>query len=472
MAETILLLDSESSVRQELETFLTGLSFEVICGDSEADAENTFSSYRPDLSIIEYNLSGEQGIEILNRFLENNPSHPVLIISKNASPEQAVESMKAGAFDYLGKPVNYEKLRILVEKALETVRRESHLSYYSNEKQQKFGLGRIIGDCPAMREVSRTVEAVARIPASTILITGESGTGKELIAHAIHYHSDQRDMPFVEINCSAMPESLLEAELFGYEKGAFTDAKSRKKGLLEIAEGGTFFLDEIGEMTPNLQVKILKAIEERKFRRIGSIQNVSVNLRIITATNAELEDLIAKGMFRKDLYYRLNVLSIHIPPLRDRGVDILQLTRHYINYFNREYKKNIRGLTPDCERLLLSYHWPGNVRELRNAIERAVLIESIDWVKPEDLHLLNSLAKDTAPALSTSPQTQNDQSEPDHLVIPEEGIGLEEVEQHLIRYALKRCGGNVSSAARFLKISRETLRYRLQKYSEILESVG
>lgn len=471
MAETILLLDSETPVRQELVAFLSDLNFEVICGDSVSDADNMFSSYRPDLSIIEYNISDGRGIEILRQFLENNPSHPVLVLSENASPEQAVESMKAGAFDYLGKPVNIEKLRILVEKALETVRRESHLSYYSSEKQQKFGLGRIIGDCPAMREVSRTVEAVARIPSSTVLITGESGTGKELIAHAIHYHSDQRDMPFVEINCSAVPESLLEAELFGYEKGAFTDAKSRKKGLLEIAEGGTFFLDEIGEMTQNLQVKILKAIEERKFRRIGSIQNVSVNLRIITATNANLEDLIAKGMFRKDLYYRLNVLSIHIPPLRERGVDILQLTRHYINYFNREYKKNIRGLTPDCERLLLSYHWPGNVRELRNAIERAVLIESTDWVKPEDLHLLSSLAKDTAPVSNSASESHKERSEPDHLVIPDEGIGLEEVEQHLIKYALKRCRGNVSSAARFLKISRETLRYRMRKYSEVIENV-
>jgi two-component system response regulator AtoC len=347
-----------------------------------------------------------------------------------------------------------------VEKALEVARRESHLSIYSSEKQQEFGLGKIIGDCPAMKEVSRTVEAVARIPNSTVLITGESGTGKELIAHAIHYHSDQRDQPFVEVNCSAMPETLLEAELFGYEKGAFTDAKSRKKGLLEIAEGGTFFLDEIGEMTQNLQVKILKAIEERRFRRIGGIQDVKVNLRIITATNANLEDLIAKGLFRKDLYYRLNVLSIQIPPLRNRGVDILLLTRHYINHFNREYKKNIRGLTPECERLLLSYNWPGNVRELRNAIERAVLIESTDRIRAEDLHLLNSLARETNKSSPIEP------SEANHLVIPEDGIGLEEVEKHLIKYAMKRCGGNVCRAARFLKISRETLRYRLKKYSD------
>jgi len=471
MAETILIIDSESQPRDALESFLAGLGFEVICATSSQDAEKTYSSYRPDLSIIEYHLLKGSGIDIVRSNRESNPSHPMIVVSEDASPEQAVESMKAGAFDYLGKPINFEKLRILVDKALETVRRESHLSYYSSEKQQKFGLGRIIGDCPSMKEVSRTVEAVARIPQSTVLISGESGTGKELIAHAIHYHSDQRDQPFVEINCSAMPESLLEAELFGYEKGAFTDAKSRKKGLLEIAEGGTFFLDEIGEMTQNLQVKILKAIEERQFRRIGGVHNVKVNLRIITATNADLEDLIAKGRFRKDLYYRLNVLSIHLPPLRDRGVDILRLTRHYINNFNREYKKSVRGLTPECERLLLSYHWPGNVRELRNAIERAVLIESDEWVKPEDLHLLNSMARDTAPpkeSQSAEPLSQDN----DHLVIPDEGIGLEEVELHLIKYALKRCVGNVSCAARFLKISRETLRYRLRKYADELEIVG
>jgi two-component system response regulator AtoC len=460
MAETILVVDEKSTERKALESFLAGLGFEVICANSALEAEKAFAAYQPDLSIIEFHLSDGAGTEIIKVFQNTNPAHPVLVVSEKASPEQAVQAMKSGAFDYLGKPINFEKLRILVEKALEVARRESHLSIYSSEKQQEFGLGKIIGDCPAMKEVSRTVEAVARIPNSTVLITGESGTGKELIAHAIHYHSDQRDQPFVEVNCSAMPETLLEAELFGYEKGAFTDAKSRKKGLLEIAEGGTFFLDEIGEMTQNLQVKILKAIEERRFRRIGGIQDVKVNLRIITATNANLEDLIAKGLFRKDLYYRLNVLSIQIPPLRNRGVDILLLTRHYINHFNREYKKNIRGLTPECERLLLSYNWPGNVRELRNAIERAVLIESTDRIRAEDLHLLNSLARETNKSSPIEP------SEANHLVIPEDGIGLEEVEKHLIKYAMKRCGGNVCRAARFLKISRETLRYRLKKYSD------
>jgi DNA-binding NtrC family response regulator len=466
MAETILLVDMKGQGRDGLESFLAGLGFEVICVGTALEAEKSFAAYRPDLSIIEFHLPDGPGTEIIGTFQSTNPAHPTLVISEHASPEQAVQSMKSGAFDYLGKPINFEKLRILVDKALEVARRESHLSLYSNEKQQEFGLGKIIGDCAAMKEVSRTVEAVARIPNSTVLITGESGTGKELIAHAIHYHSDQRDQPFVEINCSAMPETLLEAELFGYEKGAFTDAKSRKKGLLEIAEGGTFFLDEIGEMTQNLQVKILKAIEERRFRRIGGIQDVKVNLRIITATNANLEDLIAKGLFRKDLYYRLNVLSIPLPPLRDRGVDILMLTRHYINHFNREYKKNIRGLTPECERLLLTYHWPGNVRELRNAIERAVLIESTDRIRPEDLHLLNSLARESAKPV------QAPSSEANHLVIPEEGIAMEDVEKHLIKYAMKRCGGNVCRAARFLKISRETLRYRLRKFDLSLEKVG
>ena len=412
MAETILLVDEKSPARQALESFLGGLGFEVICVNSALEAEKSFAAYRPDLSIVEYHLPDGPGTGIINVLQNSNPAHPVLVVSEHASPEQAVQSMKSGAFDYLGKPINFEKLRILVEKALEVARRESHLSIYSSEKQQEFGLGKIIGDCPSMKEVSRTVEAVARIPNSTVLITGESGTGKELIAHAIHYHSDQRDQPIVEINCSAMPETLLEAELFGYEKGAFTDAKSRKKGLLEIAEGGTFFLDEIGDMTQNLQVKILKAIEERRFRRIGGIQDVKVNLRIITATNANLEELIAKGLFRKDLYYRLNVLSIHIPPLRDRGIDILSLTRYYINHFNREYKKDIQGLTPECERLLLSYHWPGNVRELRNAIERAVLIESTDRIRAEDLHLLNSLARETTKSTPTPSIEAN------HLVIP------------------------------------------------------
>jgi DNA-binding NtrC family response regulator len=395
----------------------------------------------------------------------------VLIISGQASPERAVEAMKQGAFDYLGKPLNLEKMALLIERGFSSVRKEDQLEHVAKTQKAVYGFDRIIGHCAAMQEVTNTARKVATVPFATVLLTGESGTGKELVAHAIHLASANAKEPFVEVNCAAMPETLLEAELFGFEKGAFTDAKQRKRGLFEVASAGTFFLDEIGEMTPNLQVKLLKVIEERTFRRLGGTAPLSVQFRLIAATNADLQERMAAGAFRRDLYYRLNVFTIHLPPLRERDTDVLLVTEHFIRHFNREFGKSMGGVTPDAQQLLLSYEWPGNIRELRNAIERAVLIGSSDEIRPQDL-AIKALLK---PAAARAPLSE--MAAPSALFdikIPPHGVNFEEVERQLIRLAMRHCNNNASAAARFLRMTRETLRYRLKKFGirEGVESEG
>jgi len=299
-----------------------------------------------------------------------------------------------------------------------------------------------------------------------VLLTGDSGTGKELVAHAIHLASANAKEPFVEVNCAAMPENLLEAELFGYEKGAFTDAKQRKRGLFEVASAGTFFLDEIGEMPLNLQVKLLKVIEERRFRRLGGTSTISVQFRLITATNANLTEMIAANRFRRDLYYRLAVFSIHLPPLRERGHDVIDVANTFVQHFNREFSKNIAGFTPDAEQVLLSYDWPGNIRELRNAIERAVLIGAERYIRPSDLAIKPRMRG----PLNESPSQNGDFQHPlatdtgFEIKVPSHGVNFEDVERQLIRIAMRHCNNNASAAARFLRMTRETLRYRLKKF--------
>ncbi|MFQ6116477.1 MAG: sigma-54 interaction domain-containing protein [bacterium] len=317
--------------------------------------------------------------------------------------------------------------------------------------------GRIVGRCPQMRRLFRTIKLLAQKPKATVLICGESGTGKELVARAIHYTSPMYAQPFIEINCAAVPESLLESELFGYEKGAFTDARQNKKGLLELADGGTFFLDEIGDLSLRLQIKLAKAIEEKTFRRVGGTKNISVSMRIMAATNKNLHLEIERGNFRYDLFYRLNVISINLPPLRQRGEDILLLAYHFLNTFNREHNCRVQGLSPQAERLLLEYPWPGNVRELKNAIERAMILGDSELIKPEHLALGSGHTVTNFPVkIEVERNIQ--------VNIPAQGISLDHIEKRIIEKALKIAKGNVSQAARLLRISRETIRYRMQKF--------
>jgi len=467
MPGTILVVDDDANIRQLIRLALEERDYEVIEADNGETALQQFTGVLPDLSIIDVGLPGKfDGVDVLRLVHDVQPKHPVLIISGQASPEKAVEAMKQGAFDYLGKPLNMEKLALLIERGLNTARKDTELERVTETNKATFGFDRLIGGCMPMQEVINTARKVATVPFATVLLTGDSGTGKELIAHAIHLASANAKEPFVEVNCAAMPENLLEAELFGYEKGAFTDAKQRKRGLFEVASSGTFFLDEIADMAPNLQVKLLKVIEERSFRRLGGTSPISVQFRLIAATNADLAERIATGAFRRDLYYRLNVFTIHLPPLRERGRDVIEIAEHFVRHFNKEFGKNIMGLSPDAQQVLLSHDWPGNIRELRNAIERAVLIGSTGEIRSQDLAIKMrfrpAATPQPAPIVEQQPVTQS--AEGLQIKIPQQGVNFEDVEQQLIRIAMRHCNNNASAAARFLRMTRETLRYRLKKF--------
>ncbi len=320
----------------------------------------------------------------------------------------------------------------------------------------------LIGKSPAINKVVTTAQKIARNPSLTTLITGESGTGKEVIARLIHSASPSVKQPFVDINCGAIPENLLESELFGYEKGAFTGANNRKQGLFELANGGTIFLDEIGNISTNIQAKLLKVVESKRFRRINGLQEIKVSTRIIAATNVNLEEAVRDGNFREDLYYRLNVYQINLPPLRERDGDSVILAQHFIDSFNQEYDRKIKGLAPSAKEFIQNYHWPGNIRELKNAIERAVLVESEEWVEADDLSVDSEQARSSARVNDTPKVTTVDLNFA-NFEIPDEGIPFEEIERNIILSALEKADGNISKAARLLRINRGKFRYRLER---------
>jgi transcriptional regulator with PAS, ATPase and Fis domain len=311
---------------------------------------------------------------------------------------------------------------------------------------REYGFDSIIGNSPAMERIKSLLARVASSPASTVLLTGETGTGKDLAAKAIHYNSDRGSRAFVNITCSALPEQLLESELFGHERGAFTDARTQKRGLFETADGGTVFLDEIGEMTAGLQAKLLRFLEEKTFKRVGGLSDLRVDVRVVAATNRDLEEEVKANKFREDLFYRLQVMPIHLPPVRERKGDIPLLAGYFIDRFNREFRKRVRGLSPSATQLLQQYPWPGNVRELRNAIERAMLLIDREWLEPDDF---TTLTRTVAPT---------------QFRLPAEGVNLEDVERQLLQQALERAGGNQTHAAQLLGINRDQVRYRIEKF--------
>jgi DNA-binding NtrC family response regulator len=354
--------------------------------------------------------------------------------------------MKLGAYHYVNKPFNLDEVVLLVEKALETSNLRREVRALRSSQTREYGFDAIIGNSPAMQQIKALLARVAASPASTVLLTGETGTGKDLAAKAVHYNSDRASRSFVNITCSALPEQLLESELFGHERGAFTDARQQKRGLFETADGGTVFLDEIGEMTPALQSKLLRFLEEKAFKRVGGLADVRVDVRVVAATNRDLEEEVKAGKFREDLFYRLQVMPIPLPPLRERKGDVPLLASYYIDRFNREFKKRVRGLSPAATKLLEQYQWPGNVRELRNAIERAMLLIDRDRLEPEDFSTLTR-SVDAA-----------------QFKLPPGGIDLEDVERQLLTQALERAGGNQSQAAQLLGINRDQVRYRIEKF--------
>jgi DNA-binding NtrC family response regulator len=408
-------------------------------------------------------------MEVLRRAADLYPDTTVILMTAYSSIHSAVEAIKLGAYDYVNKPFDFDDLLASIQKALETTRLRREVKRLRNEQKNAYGVSNIVGRSAAMRDVFVMIRKVAESAATTVLIQGESGTGKDLVAKAIHFASDRSDKPFMNITCSALPETLLESELFGHERGAFTDAKLQKKGLLELASGGTVFLDEIGDMGLALQAKLLRFLEEKTMKRVGGVRDIRVDVRIIAATNRDLEKAVRQGAFREDLYYRLKVIPIHLPSLEERKDDIPHLVAHFLDQFNREFKKSTQGFSPEALDCLMRYHWPGNVRELRNVIERAMILETKPQIAVEDLprEIVRPPAEPSGappPASAGAEEPPDADGDDGTYRLPETGVTLEEVERDLVRQALERTRGNQTHAARLLNISRDALRYKMKKF--------
>ncbi len=455
MAHKILVVDDEKLIRWTLEQHLVKEGYDVVTADSAEKGLEIINDDPPDLVLLDNRLPAMTGLELLEKMNVAERGLMVIMITAYGLVETAVKAMKLGAFDYISKPFNLEEITIVIRKALDAG------SLRLQIKQLRGKGDSIVGDTEQMARVKDLIAKIAKSDATTVLIQGESGTGKELVARAIHDESGRSNQPFMAINCAALPVTLLESELMGHEKGAFTDAKTTKKGLFELADGGTVFLDEIGDMDLSMQAKLLRILEEKSFRRVGGVKDIKVDVRVISATNQELSKAMAEGKFRKDLYYRLQVVPITLPPLRDRGRDVLLLARHFMEYFNRECHKHVQGLNAETEQILLSYGWPGNVRELKNVIERAMIFESEGEILPE--HLSPDIMEHRAGAAEAVLNSVS----LDSLTIPEGGLSIEEVEHALVKKALDLSGGNQTKASQLLKMPRDAFRRRMKRFGLI-----
>jgi len=443
---TILVVDDEALIRWSLTERLKSEGYQV----AEAETGRAALEKLPegvDLVLLDYKLPDTDGVSVLRKIKEFDQDILVILLTAYASIETAVEAMKLGAYHFANKPFNLDEVVATIERALETTRLRREVRQYRSNAARPYTLHSIVGSSEAMTALRHMVARVATSPASTVLLTGESGTGKDLVAKIIHYTSDRAARPFMNITCSALPEQLLESELFGHERGAFTDARLQKRGLLETADGGTVFLDEIAEMVPALQAKLLRFLEEKAFKRVGGASDIRVDVRVVAATNRNLEDEVAKGRFRSDLFYRLNVLPISMPPLRTHPEDIPLLVEYFIDGFNNEFRKRVLGASPSAYTVLERYGWPGNVRELRNVVERAMLLSDGQRLEAKDFVALTTSA-----------------GAPDGYELPATGVDVEQLERSLVIQALRRAGGNQTKAALLLGLNRDQIRYRIEKF--------
>jgi len=451
-SQTILVVDDDLAHRTMLKKLLGGWGYEISEADDGSSAIDAVNQRAFDLILMDIRMLKVSGIEALGQIKIINPSIPVIIMTAYASVETAVDTLKKGAYDYLTKPLDFDELQIAINRATEHNHLKKENEYLKERLGQKFDSQNMIGRSPLMVKLLETVAQVAATEA-TVLITGKSGTGKEMIANAIHYNSTRKDAPFIKINCAALTESLLDSELFGHEKGAFTGADKRREGKFRQADGGSIFLDEVSEMSPAMQVKLLRVLQEREITRVGGAEVITINVRVIAASNKDLKKEMEQKRFREDLFYRLNVVALQVPALHDRKEDIPLLAQHFLEMFATKNKKIIKGFTPQSMEKLVKYSWPGNVRELMNAVERAVVLSRAEYLDATDLALL----MEDSPNASGSEQKS----------LPE-NMQLDEVEKRSILEMISVCSGNKSEAARRLGITRKTLRKKLDKY----ESTG
>lgn len=456
MKSRILVVDDEESIREFLEIMLKKEGYEVTTAEDGARAKEILTKKSFDMVISDMQMPNVTGIELLRHVRESYPDLVFMMITAFGTTETAVEAMKLGAYDYLTKPFKIDEVRLNIANALRSKNLETEVRVLKKELVKEYSFQNMVGNSDAMHAVFNLIQRVSQAP-TNVLITGESGTGKEVIAKAIHYNGPLKDKPFVTVNCGAIPENLMESEMFGHKKGSFTGAIADKSGLFEVADGGTLFLDEVGELPPSIQVKLLRAIQERIIRRVGATDDMKVEVRIIAATNRNLEEMVAKNTFRQDLFYRLNVIGIKSPPLRDRAEDIPLLANHFLKKYNEKLNKQIQTISVEAMDILKKYNYPGNVRELENMIERTVALEAGSTILPESLPpMVNTLS---GRKMASSNEIE----------IGDDGLDLDKVvgqiEKELLIKAIHASNGVKKKAAKLLKISFRSMRYRVEKYS-------
>ena len=458
--KSILVVEDEKAARDTMIDLLSEVGYEVQGAKNGEEAIEIVQEYGFNLVITDLKMPKGDGLQVLEQVKKVDPRTIVIICTGYGTVNTAVKAMKLGAYEYITKPIKVEEIKLVVQRALDYQRLQAENMLLQKQLKAKYRFKNLIGDSDIMQQVFQFIEKIATTD-STVIICGESGTGKELVARAIHYNSDRRNRPMVPVNCGAIPEDLLESELFGYEKGAFTGALKTRIGRFELADGGTVFLDEIGDMSPALQVKVLRVLQEHEFERVGGVKSIKVDIRVIAATHRDLEKAVKQSTFREDLYYRLNVIPVILPPLRERKSDIPLLTRHFIERFNRQKRQNIEGVSPEALKYLVRYHWPGNVRELENIIERLVILKGEGTIEQEDLpeKLLGSEWADMLPFVD----------------IPENGISfntaVSEFERELILRALNKTNWVKNRAARLLQLKRTTLVEKMKKIQLNRENV-
>ena len=464
MSKSVLIVEDDEILANNIRVYLTRDGWEVSVSSSVEKALTMLGTLRPDVVVTDYLLPGKSGLDLLREILAMDPYIKVVMVTGEGSIQVAVDAIRMGAHDYVGKPVVLAELKLLLERALAAVRVEKTLSFYRSNQARGSGVEALLGESQLIRRMKDTIyqiiETESRITDGelpTVLITGETGTGKELVARALHFDGLRRDGPFVEVNCASIPHTLMETELFGHERGAFSDAKERRMGLVEAAEGGTLFLDEIGEVDFSMQAKLLKLLEERMVRRIGSVRERKVNVRIVAATNQDLQQMVSEGRFRADLYFRLRIITLHMPPLRERDKDVLLLAQYFLAFYGRRYGKKELEFGREAEVMLLKHDWPGNVRELRNVLDQTALLARERIIPAESLAIYAApRGKDLS-----SMQTQGNIGVAAHNA----GATLGDVEREMVMQALEKTDWNVSKAARTLGLSRDMLRSRMEKYS-------